>query len=121
MRYLIVHKSDGYYSKENPPPPEFLTQMNHFLDEANRAGVLLAGEGLHHPDRGTKIVVSQGKTTTVDGPYAEAKEVVAGFVMLDVKSHAEAVEWGYRFVTCFADNGAEVEAEVRPLVEPSDF
>jgi hypothetical protein len=117
MRYLIVHQSADYYSKENPPPEGFMQAMDGFLAEANRSGVLLAGEGLKHPDTGTKIVVSQGKTTTTDGPYAEAKEVVAGFVMLDVKSHEEAVVWGHRFAECFD----EVEVEVRPIVERSDF
>ena len=117
MRFMIVHKSDTYYDKSNPPPAEFMAKMDGLLTEMNNAGVLLAGEGLRHPKHGVKVVYKDGGRTVTDGPYAEAKEVIAGFVMLDVRSMDEALEWSHRFGACFD----EIEVEVRPVTEASDF
>lgn len=117
MRYMIVHKTADYYDASNPPPPEFMAKMDAFLGEATRSGVLLAAEGLRHPDLGTKITYKDGGKTVTDGPYAEAKEVIAGFAIVDVRSKAEAVEWAHRFAAAFD----EVELEVRPITEAADF
>lgn len=117
MRHMIVFKVDEYFDADNPPPPEFVTKMDNFMDQANKAGVLLATEGLKHPRTGTRITVSKGDRTVTDGPYAEAKEVIAGFVMVDVRSPEEAVEWAHRFADLFDD----VEVEVRPITELQDL
>lgn len=117
MRYMIVHKTEDYFDKTNPPPAEFMTKMDAFLSEASRSGVLLAAEGLKHPRFGTKITYKKGEGTPTDGPYAEAKEVIAGFVIVDVRSKEEAIEWANRFGAAFD----EVELEVRPITEAADF
>ena len=117
MRYMIVHNTDVYYDKTNPPPADFMAKMDGLLGELNKAGVLLAAEGLRHPRFGKKISYVNGKGTVTDGPYAEAKEVIAGFIIVDVRAEEEAVEWANRFAQCFD----EVEVQVRPVAEASDF
>lgn len=117
MRYMIMHKAEEYFDKDNPPPVKFMTRMDAFRSQATRSGVLLAAEGLEHPHLGTKITYSKGERTVTDGPYAEAKEVIAGFAIVDVRSKGEAIEWANRFAAAFD----EVEIEVRPVVEASDF
>ncbi|KAA0023500.1 YciI family protein [Antrihabitans cavernicola] len=117
MRHMIVFKVDEYYDNTNPPPPEFVAKMGAYMDQANKAGVLLATDGLKHPRTGTRITVTNGERKVTDGPYAEAKEVIAGFVMVDVRSPEEAVEWASRFADIFDD----VEVEVRPIMELQDL
>ena len=117
MRYMIVHSTDTYYDKSNPPPADFMAKMDGLFGDMNKAGVLLVAEGLRHPKFGKKISYVKGDGTVVDGPYAEAKEVIAGFIIVDVRSEEEAIEWANRFGQCFD----EVEVQVRPVTEASDF
>ncbi len=121
MRYMLMHYTDTYYTKDNPPPAEFNERMGAMLEQMNKAGILLAGEGLQHPDTGTKITLNNGKISESDGPYAEAKEVIGGFVMLDLRSQDEAVEWARRFLECFSDMATNVDVEIRRITEYSDF
>ncbi|MBJ8345283.1 YciI family protein [Antrihabitans sp. YC2-6] len=119
MRYMIVHNTEVYFDAANPPPAEFMQRMDDFIGEASKAGVLLAAEGLRHPKFGTKITYANGTRTVTDGPYAEAKEVIAGFIIIDVHSRDEAIEWAYRFTDAFGE--MSVDVEVRPVGERSDF
>jgi hypothetical protein len=118
MRYMLVHKLDDKNPANCKPTPEFFVRMGAFMDEANKAGVLLAGEGLRPTSEGAaRISVKEGSTTVVDGPFAEAKEVIAGFAIVQVRDQAEAVEWSTRFAAMFD----EVEIEVRRVAEMTDF
>jgi hypothetical protein len=116
-RYMLWHKPDTYYDRTNPPPAEFMAKMGGLMADMTAAGVMLAGEGLKHPQFRTKLEYKNGQRTATDGPYAEAKEVIGGFVIVDVKSKEEAIEWADRFAACFD----EIEVEVSPLTEASDF
>ncbi|MEV4202364.1 YciI family protein [Micromonospora globbae] len=118
MRYMLMHKLDDKDPAAWAPTPEFIGRMGAFLEEANKAGVLLDGEGLRPTTEGAaKITSRDGKATVVDGPFAEAKEVIAGFAILQVRDQAEAVEWATRFGALFD----HVEIEVRRVAEMEDF
>lgn len=115
MRYMMMHKLDDSNPALWQPTPEFYAKFAAFTEEVNKAGVLLAAEGLQPSSAGAAtIVVKDGQTTVTDGPFAEAKEVIAGFGIFQVRDHAEAVEWATRFAALFDD----VEIEVRRV---SDF
>jgi hypothetical protein len=114
MRYMLMHKLDDSNPAAWSPTPEFIGRMGEFMEEANKAGVLLAAEGLMPTSAGyAKVTVKDGRTTVVDGPFAEAKEVIAGFGIMQVRDEAEAVEWAKRFGAMFD----EVEIEVRRVSE----
>ena len=115
MRYLMTFASD-----EAPPPgvsacKQDLPEMARLTEELKAAGVLLATEGLLPPDRGARVSVAGGKLTVLDGPFAEAKEVVAGFALVRVASKAEAVALAGRFLT-IAGGG---RCDVREVFEPA--
>jgi hypothetical protein len=99
---------------------ELLAAMGRYNEEMVKAGVMLAGEGLHPSSKGARVKFSGGKRTVTDGPFAEAKELVAGFWLIQVKSKDEAIEWVKR---CPAPMGEDVEAEIeiRQVHEASDF
>ncbi|NMO54255.1 hypothetical protein HH310_24105 [Actinoplanes sp. TBRC 11911] len=114
MRFMLMHKFDDKDPAAWSPTPDFMARMGAFVAEAAKAGVLLVGEGLRPTAEGAaRITVTDGKTTVVDGPFAEAKEVIAGFAILDVRDQAEAVEWAVRFGEMF-DN---VAMDVRRVAE----
>ena len=116
MRYMLLHKVDDKNPAAWAPTPEFIAKMGAFIGEANSAGVFLSGEGLRPTVEGAaKITVKDGQSTVVDGPYAEAKEVIAGFAILQVRDRAEAIEWGTRFGALF--EGMDIEIEVRKVSE----
>jgi hypothetical protein len=97
------------------PSQELLTEMGHFNEELVKAGVLLAGEGLHPSSKGVRVRFSGGKRTVIDGPFTEAKELIAGFWLWQVKSKEEAIEWLKRAPF------DETEVEIRQVFEPADF
>ena len=98
------------------PNKEVVTAMRKFNEEMTRAGVLLAAEGLHATSKGTRLRVSGGKRVVTDGPFTEAKEVIAGFWIIQVKSKEEAIEWANR---CPLPEGGVIE--VRQVFENCDF
>ncbi|MEV4623206.1 YciI family protein [Asanoa sp. NPDC049573] len=106
------------------PPPDLVQAMHEYDLELERAGVLLAAEGLHDSSQGARVIYANGDRTVVDGPFTEAKELVAGFYLIDVKSPEEAIEWARR---CPVDRaipeGAPWEAvvEVRRVAEPAEI
>jgi hypothetical protein len=117
VRFLIMHKSNEKNEAGVPPSKELVEEMGKLMEESSRAGVLLAAEGVHPSSRGARLSFSGGKRTVTDGPFAEAKELIAGFAVLQVESKEEAIEWATRF----ADVIGDVEIEIRQVVEISDF
>jgi hypothetical protein len=112
VRYIMMHKFDDKDPAAWSPTPEFMARMGSFVQEATKAGVLLVGDGLRPTSEGAaQITVTDGKATVVDGPFAEAKEVIAGFAIVEVRDQAEAVEWATRFGEMFD----HVEIEVRKV------
>jgi len=101
------------------PDEKLLAEMGKFNEELVKAGVLLAGEGLHPSSKGARVRFSGTKRTVIDGPFSETKELVAGFWLLQVKSKEEAIEWIKRSPNPFP--GTESEIEIRQVFEADDF
>ena len=117
MRFLIMHKSNEETEAGVPPSKELIEGMSKLIEESSRAGVLLSAEGVHPSSKGARLSFSGGGRTVTDGPFAEAKELIAGFAIVQVKSKEEAIEWATRF----ADVIGDVEIEIRQVIELSDF
>src|SRR5687767_15827231 len=93
MRFMVIVKADKNSEAGVLPDQKLLAEMGKFNDELVKAGVLLAGEGLHPSSKGARVRFSGSKRTVIDGPFAETKELVAGFWLIQVKSLQEAIEW----------------------------
>jgi hypothetical protein len=117
MRFLVMHKSNEDNEAGVPPSNELIEAMGKLMEETAQAGVLLAAEGVHASSKGARLQFSGGKRTVTDGPFAEAKELIAGFAIIEVNSKEEAIEWATRFANVIGD----VEIEIRQVVEASDF
>ncbi|MFL6234191.1 MAG: YciI family protein [Thermoanaerobaculia bacterium] len=115
MRFMILVKADKNSEAGIMPTQEILTAMGKFNEQLVNAGVMLAGEGLHPSSKGARVRFSGGKPAVIDGPFAETKELVAGFWIWQVKSKDEAIEWLER--SPFED----AEIEVRQIFEAEDF
>ena len=113
MRFLMVHRIDESRPDAYSPSPEMIAGVGALMAEMTRAGVVLAAEGVQHSSKGAKVRVSNGKRTVTDGPFTEAKEVIGGFAMVQVRSLEEAIEWAARFAETIGD----VEIEVRQIAE----
>jgi hypothetical protein len=100
------------------PSQQLLTEMGKFNEELVKAGVMLAGEGLHPSSKGARVKFSGSKRSVIDGPFAETKELIAGFWLWQVKSKEEAIEWVKR---CPSPHNEETEVEIRQLFEAEDF
>jgi hypothetical protein len=118
MRFMVMIKSDERTDSGVLPTAEDLEAMGRYNEELIKAGVLLAGEGLLDSSKGARVRMSGGTPTVIDGPFTEAKELVAGFWLLDVKSKEEAIEWVKR-IPCTTDEPSHVE--IRQVFEPEDF
>ena len=118
MRFMIILKSDENTESGQMPTEQELTDMGNYNEELVKAGVMLAGEGLQPSSKGARVKFSGGKTSVVDGPFSETKELIAGFWLIQVKSLDEAVEWVKR-VPISADQ--ETEIEIRQVFEAEDF
>ncbi|HET9924411.1 MAG TPA: YciI family protein [Methylomirabilota bacterium] len=116
MRFMVLVKADKNSEAGALPGKEILAAMGKFNEEMVKAGVMLAGEGLHPTSKGARIKFSGTKRSVTDGPFAETTELLAGFWMLEVKSKQEAIDWASR-----APFGDGVEIEVRQVFEASDF
>jgi hypothetical protein len=116
MRFMVLVKADGNSEAGAMPTREMLTAMGKYNEELAKAGVMLAGEGLHPSSKGARVKFSGSKRTVIDGPFAETKELVAGFWLWQVKSKEEAIEWLKRAPF---DGGTEVE--LRQVFEAEDF
>ena len=118
MRFMVLVKADKNTEAGVLPDEKLLSEMGKFNEELVKAGVMLAGEGLHPSSKGARVKFSGDRRTVVDGPFAEAKELVAGYWLWQCKSLAEAVEWARR---CPNPTGAEGELEIRQVFEADDF
>ncbi|HWX01485.1 YciI family protein [Collimonas sp.] len=119
MRFMIIRKADQATEAGEMPSEELITAMMKYNEEMIQAGVMLAGEGLQPSAKGARIKFSGGKPTVLDGPFAETKELIAGFTMIQVKSKQEALEWVKRWPPL--DAGGGVELELRQVFEAEDF
>jgi hypothetical protein len=119
MRVMVVVKATKKSEAGAMPSEKLLADMGKFNEELVRAGVMLAGEGLHPSAKGKRVVFSGGKKKVIDGPFAETKELVAGFWLWQVKSIEEAVEWVRRCPDPMP--GEEAVIEIRPVFEAEDF
>jgi len=115
MRVMVLVKADKKSEAGVMPDQKMLTEMGKFNEELVKAGVMLAGEGLQPSSKGARVRFSGGKRTVVDGPFAESKELVAGFWLWQVKSKEEAIEWLKRAPF------DETEVEIRQVFETEDF
>lgn len=118
MRVMVMVKATGDSEAGAMPSEELLTAMGAFNEELVKAGVMLAGEGLHPSAKGKRVRFSGRQRTVIDGPFAETKELVAGFWLWQVKSMEEAIEWVRR---CPNPMPTESEIEIRPVFEAEDF
>ena len=120
MRYMIIVKANEESEKGVMPEEKLMTAMANYHEELDKAGALLDGSGLKPSSEGWRIRYSGGKRTVVDGPFTEAKELIAGYTLIQVKSPEEALEWSKRFPNPGGE-GKDSEIEVRPLFELEDF
>jgi len=118
MRFMLLVKADKNTEAGVMPSEKLLSDMTKFNEEMVKAGIMLAGEGLHPSSKGARVEFSGNKRTVIDGPFAEAKELIAGFWLIDVKSKEEAIEWVKRVPN---PTGEESEIEIRQVFEASDF
>ena len=119
MRVMVIVKASKDTEAGVMPSEQLLREMGNYNEELVKAGIMLAGEGLHPSSKGNRVRFSgDKKTTVIDGPFAETKELVAGFWMWQVKSLQEAIEWAKR---CPNPTGEESELEIRPVFEAEDF
>ncbi|HEY5366943.1 MAG TPA: YciI family protein [Casimicrobiaceae bacterium] len=117
MRFMILRKSDRNTEALVMPSSELLGAMGQYMESMAKAGVLRGGEGLRPTSEGARVKFSGGQPTVVDGPFAETKELIGGYCLLECKSQAEAIEWAKRWPPMDGD----VELEIRRLFEAEDF
>ena len=120
MRFMVMVPASKESEAGVLPDEKILAEMGKFNEEMVKASVLLAGEGLQATSEGARLKFSGGKTTVIDGPFTESKELIAGYTLIQVKSREEALEWTRRFPNPALD-GKEGEIEVRQVFELSDF
>jgi hypothetical protein len=119
MRVMVIVKATKNSEAGVMPSEKLLADMGKFNEELVKAGIMLAGDGLHPSSKGKRVRFSSGKKTVIDGPFSETKELVAGFWIWQVKSMEEAVEWLRRCPDPMP--GEESEIEIRPIFEAEDF
>jgi len=116
---MILRMADNETEAGVMPSEAMLRAMGDYMEEMSKAGVLLGGEGLHPSSRGKKIKFSAGKPTIIDGPFSEAKELIGGYAMINVKSEQEALDWVKRWPAM--DSGGNVELQLRRVFEDDEF
>jgi hypothetical protein len=119
MRFMIIVKASAASEAGVMPTVDQLVEMNQFNEQLVKAGILLGGEGLHPSSKGARIQFKGGRKTLVDGPFAETKELVAGFWLIEVKSREEAIEWFKRVPNPHFGDDAEIE--LRQVFSAEDF
>jgi len=118
MKVMVIVKADADTEAGAMPSTEMLAAMGSYNEALVEAGILLAGQGLHPSRRGARVLFSGPKRTVMDGPFAETKELIAGFWLWQVRSMDEAIEWAKR---CPNPTGEESVLEIRPVFEEEDF
>jgi hypothetical protein len=116
MRYMMMVKCTADYEAGIRPSEKLMTDMGKFMQETARAGILISAEGLQPTSKGSRLHYSGGKFTVTDGPFAEAKELIGGYAIVEAKSHVHAIELARQFVDVHINAGIdEVDVEIRPL------
>lgn len=118
MRFMVIVKATADSEAGVMPSEEMIREMTAFNEELVKSGVMLAGEGLHPSSKGARVYFDGDQRTVVDGPFAETKELIAGFWLLEVKSLEEAVEWVKRVPN---PTGEQSQIEIRQVFSPEDF
>ena len=118
MRFMVIVKADQNSEAGVLPDEKLLTEMGKFNEELVKAGVMLAGEGLQPSSKGARVKFSGTTRTVIDGPFAETKELIAGYWVIQVKSKEEAIEWMKRCPNPYNEDG---EIEIRQFFEIEDF
>ncbi|HET9982147.1 MAG TPA: YciI family protein [Longimicrobiales bacterium] len=119
MRFMVIRKADQNTEAGVMPSEELLEAMAKYNEELVKAGVMVSGDGLKPSSHGARVKFTDGKPTVVDGPFAETKELIAGYSVIDVGSLEEAIAWARRWPAFGFE--ANVEIEIRPFYELSDF
>ena len=119
MRFMVLVKADNHSEAGVLPDEKLLTEMGNFNEELVKAGIMLAGDGLQPSSKGKRIKFSGRQRSVLDGPFAETKELIAGYWVWQVRSMDEAVEWARRCPDPMP--GEEAELEIRPFFEAEDF
>jgi hypothetical protein len=119
MRFMVIVKADKDSEAGVLPDEKLLAEMGKYNEELVKAGVMLAGEGLHPSSKGARVRFSGSKRTVIDGPFAETKELIAGYWLFQVKSKEEAIEWVKRAPNPFPGKVSEIE--IRQVFEADDF
>ncbi|XVV02831.1 YciI family protein [Actinosynnema sp. CA-248983] len=118
MRFMVIVKATADSEAGVMPSEELISEMTAFNEELVKAGVMLAGEGLHPSSKGARVYFNGDQRSVVDGPFAETKELIAGFWLLELKSLEEAIEWVKRVPN---PTGEESQIEIRQVFSPEDF
>ena len=118
MRFMIIGKATPETEKGALPDPQFIEEMGKYNEELMKAGIVLAMDGLHPSSKGARVKFSGKSRTVIDGPFTEAKELIAGFWLWKVKSLEEAIEWVKR---CPNPHSGDSEIEIRQICEMEDF
>ena len=118
MRVIVMVKATKASEAGTMPDEKLLTEMGKYNEELVKAGIMVAGEGLHPSSKGKRVRFSGTRRTVIDGPFAETKELLAGYWLWNVKSMDDAVEWLKR---CPNPHNEETEVEIRPVFEAEDF
>lgn len=118
MRFMVIVKASKESEAGILPDHKLLAEMGEFNEELAKAGVLVSGDGLHASSKGARVKFSGDKRVVIDGPFAETKELIAGYWIWNVKSKEEAIEWVKR---CPNPMKGESEIEIREMFEPADF
>ena len=119
MRFMIIRKADKDTEAGVLPSEELIAAMGKYNEELVNAGAMLVGEGLQASSKGARVKFSAGRPRVIDGPFTEAKELIAGYSIIQVNSKEEAIEWVKRWPPI--DGDGEVEIEIRQLFELEDF
>lgn len=119
MRFMIIRKADAETEAGAMPTTELLEQMGNYVESMVKAGVFVSGDGLEQSSKGKRVKFHGGRPAVIDGPFAETKELVSGFSIIDVASEAEAVEWVKKWPAI--DGHGEVEIEIRRMLTAEDF
>jgi hypothetical protein len=119
MKFMVIVKATKESEAGIMPDQKLLTDMGKYNEELVKAGVMLAGEGLHPSSKGTRVKFAGDKRTVIDGPFTESKELIAGFWLWECKSKEEAIEWLKRCPN--PHPGSEPEVEIRQVFSPDDF
>jgi hypothetical protein len=121
MRFMAIVKPGKDYEAGRPPSPGLMAAMGKLNEESTRAGIFVTGGGLLPSSQGHRLSMTGGKVTVIDGPFAETKEVIGGFAILNYASHDEAIAGARRVMQIHAECGVtELEIELRPMMDPGD-